>query len=59
MDLTTIDATAAPELRPGDSVILLGAEGDVSIEAQQIARAAGTTCYSVLCRISAREKGAG
>src|SRR5262249_6743541 len=27
MDLTTIDATGSPNLRPGDAVMLLGAEG--------------------------------
>jgi len=56
MDLTTIDVTASPELRVGDSVTLLGAEGSVSIDAQQIARTAGTISYAVLCGISARVK---
>ena len=56
MDLTTIDATATPELKPGDAVTLLGAEGGVSIDAQQIARTAGTISYSVLCGIHARVK---
>lgn len=56
MDLTTIDVTACPELRAGDAVTLLGAEGSVSIDAQQIARIAGTISYSVLCGISARVK---
>jgi alanine racemase len=56
MDLTTIDATAVPELKPGDAVTLLGREGDVSIDAQQIARTAGTISYSVLCGIHARVK---
>jgi alanine racemase len=56
MDLTTIDATASPELRAGDSVTLLGSEGEISIDAQQIARQAGTISYSVLCGISARVK---
>jgi alanine racemase len=56
MDLTTIDVTASPELQPGDSVMLLGSEGGVSIDAQQIARQAGTISYSVLCGISARVK---
>jgi alanine racemase len=56
MDLTTIDASASPELRVGDAVTLLGSEGGVSIDAQQIARAAGTISYSVLCGISARVK---
>jgi alanine racemase len=41
---------------PGDAVTLLGAEGDVSLNAQQIARTAGTISYNVLCGISARVK---
>jgi alanine racemase len=54
MDLTTIDVTACPELKVGDAVMLLGAEGGVSIDAQQMARVAGTISYSVLCGIHAR-----
>ena len=56
MDLTTIDATTTPDLKPGDAVTLLGSEGGVSIDAQQIARTAGTISYSVLCGIHARVK---
>ncbi|MGI8744372.1 MAG: alanine racemase [Bryobacteraceae bacterium] len=56
MDLTTIDVTHCPELKVGDAVTLLGTEGSVSIDAQQIARTAGTISYSVLCGISARVK---
>jgi alanine racemase len=56
MDLTTIDITASPELKVGDAVILLGSEGEVSIDAQQMAKTAGTISYSVLCGISARVK---
>jgi len=54
MDLTTIDVTACPDLRAGDAVMLLGSEGGVSIDAQQMARVAGTISYSVLCGIHAR-----
>lgn len=56
MDLTTIDVTHCPELQVGDDVTLLGTEGNVTIDAQQIARTAGTISYSVLCGISARVK---
>ena len=56
MDLTTIDVTHSPELQPGDVVTLLGKEGDVSLDAQEIARTAGTISYNVLCGISARVK---
>lgn len=54
MDLTTIDISAVPQLLPGDEVTLLGREGDVSLDAQQIAKTAGTISYNVLCGISAR-----
>jgi alanine racemase len=56
MDLTSIDVSEAPETRVGDAVTLLGSEGKVSIDAQQIARLAGTISYSVLCGIHARVK---
>ena len=54
MDLTTIDITSAPQLNVGDAVTLLGGEGGVSLDAQQIARWAGTISYSVLCGIHSR-----
>jgi alanine racemase len=55
MDVSTIDLTdAPPHLKPGDAVTLLGEEGAARIDAQQIARLAGTISYSVLCGISAR-----
>lgn len=56
MDLTTIDVTNCPPLEPGEAVTLLGSEGNASIDAQQIARVAGTIAYSVLCGIHARVK---
>jgi alanine racemase len=54
MDVTTIDLSAAPGLRPGDTVTLLGEEGGLRQDAQQLARTAGTISYSLLCGISAR-----
>ena len=50
MDVTTIDVTGVAGLKPGDPVTLLGGE----IDAQQIARTAGTISYAVLCGISSR-----
>jgi alanine racemase len=54
MDLTTIDLTHTTTLHPGDEATLLGCEGDVRLDAQQIARIAGTISYNILCNISAR-----
>jgi alanine racemase len=54
MDVTTIDVSHAPELKPGDDVTLLGTEGDARLDAQQIAKVAGTISYNILSSISAR-----
>ena len=54
MDLTTIDVTHLAQVNAGDVVTLLGQEGDVSIDAQQMAKMAGEISYSLLCGISAR-----
>jgi alanine racemase len=54
MDLTTIDLSHTTALAAGDEVTLLGTEGDASLDAQQIASAAGTISYDILCGIGAR-----
>ncbi len=56
MDVTTIDVTDCPPIRPGDAVTLLGEEGGISINAQQLGRMAGTISYDVLCGIRTRVK---
>ena len=54
MDWTTIDVTEVPEARVGDQVIVLGAEGQRSITAEDIARTVGTISYEVTCGIGPR-----
>jgi alanine racemase len=49
MDVTTIDVTGVP-LEIGDEVTLLG----TGLDAQAMARAAGTIAYAVLCGINSR-----
>jgi alanine racemase len=56
MDVTTIDVTHCPDISIGQPVTLLGSEGEARIDAQEIARVAGTISYSVLCAISSRVK---
>jgi alanine racemase len=56
MDLTCVDITDCPPMAPGDPVTLVGAEGNVSLDAQHIARTAGTISYSILCGIGQRVK---
>ena len=54
MDLTTIDLSHTQALKPGDDVTILGQEGEAKLDAQQIARLAGTISYNILCAISPR-----
>jgi alanine racemase len=54
MDLTAVDLSHTTALSPGDEVTLLGAEGDATLDAQQIAKTAGTISYNILCSISGR-----
>lgn len=53
MDLTLADATDCGA-EPGDRGVLLGREGDEEIGAWDLARAAGTIPYEILCGIGAR-----
>jgi alanine racemase len=50
MDVTTIDVSECPQLKPGDEVTLLGP----GFDAQQMAEVAGTIPYDVLCKIQGR-----
>lgn len=54
MDVTTIDVTDCPAIHEGDTVTLLGSEGEVSISAEHMALAANTISYDILCGIRAR-----
>jgi alanine racemase len=54
MDLLAIDIGHAPELQIGNVVTLLGREGEISIDAQDLGALAGTSSYAVLCGIAAR-----
>jgi alanine racemase len=56
MDLTTVDLTAVPAAEPGDVATLIGSQGQARVDAQEIARLAGTISYAVLCGISTRVK---
>lgn len=53
MDLTLVDATGAGA-RPGDRVVCLGADGGARVSAWDLARAAETIPYEVLCGIGSR-----
>lgn len=54
MDQTMIDVTDIPGVRPGDEVVLIGAQGEERITVEEVARRLGTINYEVVSEILAR-----
>jgi len=63
MDLLMADVTDVPGVTPGDEVVLIGAQGEERIGADELAERAGTIPYEILCgvshRVPRRYRGAG
>jgi alanine racemase len=51
MDMTMIDVTDVPELKPGDRVTVVGTEKGTSIWADELAAQADTIAYELLCAL--------
>ena len=54
MDQLMVDVTHIPETRLEDTVILIGKSGDAQITVEQIAAAADSFNYELVCGISRR-----
>ena len=54
MDQMMVDVTGIPETQVGDTVTLVGTDGQETITAEQIAEAAGSFNYELVCGISRR-----
>jgi alanine racemase len=54
MDYTMLDVTKWPDLQPGETVTLLGADGASRVDAWDMARELETISYEVICGISKR-----
>lgn len=54
MDQFMIDVTNIPDVKPGDDVILMGSDGNISITADEIAKVLDTINYEVVCMIGKR-----
>ena len=54
MDQTVADVTGIPGVREGDTVTLIGRDGDNAIPAEEIAGLCGTINYEIMCNISRR-----
>ena len=54
MDNVTIDLGPETEVEPGDEAVLIGAQGEEAIRAEEVAARLGTINYEVTCGVSAR-----
>jgi len=54
MDLTMVDATPFPDLRPGETATMIGTQGDASRSAEDVAAESGGIAYSILTGIGPR-----
>ncbi|TAL10674.1 MAG: alanine racemase [Nitrospirae bacterium] len=54
MDLTMVDVTDHPAIRPGDEAVLLGRQGSAAITADDLAAWQNTISYEILCQIGPR-----
>ena len=54
MDLTLLDVTDVPGVERGDQVTLIGADGELSVPAEDVAELANTISYEITCGVSAR-----
>ena len=54
MDLTTVDVSEVPDVSIGDEALLLGEQDGASLDARDLAAAAGTIPYEVLTNVSRR-----
>lgn len=54
MDQTLVDVTDIPDVKMGDSVILMGSDGINTYDADDMASDLGTIGYEIICNISKR-----
>lgn len=54
MDLSIIDVTSVPEVRPGDEVLVFGREGEHCLRAEELAATFGTIGYELTTRVGKR-----
>ena len=56
MDLTLLDVGQVPGVAVGDEVVVMGAQQDLAITAEEMAKTLGTISYEIFTRISERVK---
>ena len=54
MDLMMVDVSDIPDVREGDSVTLIGTDGDCSLSVEDVAAMANSFSYEMLCSVARR-----
>ena len=54
MDMCMVDITDVPEAQVGDTVTVVGTDGDVSVSWDDLASQLGTISYELVCDINKR-----
>jgi alanine racemase len=54
MDNVTVDLGPDTQVEPGEEAVLIGAQGEEAVLAEELARRLGTINYEITCGISAR-----
>jgi alanine racemase len=54
MDQCMADVTDAPNVKPGNEVVVMGSQGDLTISADEIGEKTGTINYEVVCAFGQR-----
>ena len=54
MDQMMVDVTGVPDVKIGDTAVLMGKDGEQEITADELARLQGTINYEIVCGISRR-----
>lgn len=54
MDMCMVDVTGVPDVQIGDIATIFGSDGGETISADELAEAAGTISYELLCAVSPR-----
>lgn len=54
MDLTAVDISKCPEVKPGDTAVLIGKQGNHAISADDLANFSNTISYEIMTGISSR-----
>ncbi|MCC6346007.1 MAG: alanine racemase [Nitrospirales bacterium] len=56
MDLTMVDVTEVPDAEEGDDVVILGKQGELSLDAAELARRADTIPYEMLIALGSKAR---